>query len=125
MANKTHRPEIRPRFSLTERVMAWPRYGRMALVFVSVLALALALQTVADEIYLRLFYSGEQSTASTWAVAIVCLSMYMAGYVLIVGTPGAKPQTGRMQTWYVVTSFTVIVVSVLWLVLRTLFALLQ
>ncbi|MBK9122887.1 MAG: hypothetical protein IPM16_07155 [Chloroflexi bacterium] len=125
MANKTHRPEDRPRFSLTERVMAWPRYGRMGLVFVSVLALALALQTVADEIYIRLFYTGEQSTASTWVVAIICLSMYMAGYVFVIGTPGIKPQVGRIQKLYIVTSFSVIIVSVLWLVLRTVSAVLQ
>lgn len=103
--------------------MAWPRYGRMTLVFVSVLALALALQTVADEIYLRLFYNGQPSTASTWAVAIICLLMYMAGYVFIIGTPGVKPPVGRVQRLYIVTSFTVIVVSVLWLIFRTLFAL--
>lgn len=125
MANKTRRPEARPRFSLTERVMAWPRFGRMALVFLSVLALALALQTVVDEIYLRLFYTEGQSTASTWIVAFICLSIYMAGYVLIVGTPGAKPQIGRVQAGYIVTAFLVIAVSILWLIFRTLFAVLQ
>lgn len=105
--------------------MAWPRYSRMGLVFVSVMALALALQTVTDEIYLRYFYEGGLSSTPTWIVAIVCISMYLAGYVLIIGTPGGKPTPGRVQTWYIVTSFTVIVVSILWLVLRTLFALLQ
>jgi hypothetical protein len=98
--------------------MSWPRYGRMAVVFASVLVLALLLQPIVDTVYLNYFY--QQGVSSTelpaWIVAIVCLSLYMAGYVFIIGTPRTPPEVGRPQRLYVMITAILIVICLLWLI---------
>ena len=117
-ASKTRQP-VRTRRSITERVMSWPRYGRMALVILGVVTLAFALQGVVGELYTRFFDTASALSTISWIVAAICLGMYMAGYVFIVGTPGVRPQPGRPQTVYLLATFVLVAISVVWFIVRT------
>lgn len=121
-ASKTRQP-VRTRRSITERVMSWPRYGRMAIVILGVVTLAFALQGVIGELYTRFFDTTAALSTIAWIVAAICLGMYMAGYVFIVGTPGVTPQPGRPQTVYLITTFLLMAVSLVWFVARLVSAL--
>lgn len=121
-ASKTRQP-VRTRRSITERVMSWPRYGRMAIVILGVVTLAFALQGVIGELYTRFFDTTAALSTIAWIVAAICLGMYMAGYVFIVGTPGVTPQPGRPQTVYLITTFLLVAVSLVWFVARLVSAL--
>lgn len=121
-ASKTRQP-VRTRRSITERVMSWPRYGRMAIVILGVVTLAFALQGVIGELYTRFFDTTAALSTIAWIVAAICLGMYMAGYVFIVGTPGVTPQPGRPQTVYLITTFLLMAVSLVWFVARMVSAL--
>lgn len=121
-ASKTRQP-VRTRRSITERVMSWPRYGRMAIVILGVVTLAFALQGVIGELYTRFFDTTAALSTIAWIVAAICLGMYMAGYVFIVGTPGVTPQPGRPQTVYLITTFLLVAVSLVWFVARMVSAL--
>lgn len=121
-ASKTRQP-VRTRRSITERVMSWPRYGRMAIVILGVVTLAFALQGVIGELYTRFFDTTAALSTIAWIVAAICLGMYMAGYVFIVGTPGVTPQPGRPQTVYLITTFLLVAVSLVWFVARIVSAL--
>ena len=117
-ASKTRQP-VRTRRSITERVMSWPRYGRMALVILGVVTLAFALQGVVGELYTRFFDTASALSTISWIVAAICLGMYMAGYVFIVGTPGVRPHPGRPQTVYLLATFVLVAISVVWFIART------
>lgn len=117
-ASKTRQP-VRVRRSFTERVMSWPRYGRMALVILGVVTLAFALQGVVGELYTRFFDTTAALSTISWIVAAVCLGMYMAGYVFVVGTPGATPEAGRPQTIYLIITFVLVTISIVWFIART------
>lgn len=117
-ASKTRQP-VRSKRSLTERVMSWPRYGRMALVILGVVTLAFALQGVIGELYTRFFNTTAALSTIAWIVAAICLGMYMAGYVFIVGTPGVRPQPSRSQSVYLIVTFVLVAISVVWFVART------
>jgi hypothetical protein len=118
-ANKTRQPALVARRSLTARVMALPRLHRTLLVFAGVLTLAFALWQVLGELYPRLFISMMPLSTLTWIVAAAALSMYMAGFVYIIGMPGVTPQAGRAQSIYLLTTVILFVLSLLWLVIRT------
>lgn len=117
-ASKTRQP-VRTRRSITERVMAWPRYGRMALVILGVVTLAFALQGVIGELYTRFFDTTAALSTIAWLVAAICLGMYMAGYVFIVGTPGVRPEPGRPQSVYLIVTVVLVAISLIWFIART------
>lgn len=117
-ASKTRQP-VRARRSITERVLSWPRYGRMGLVILGVVTLAFALQGVVGELYTRFFDTTAALSTISWIVAAICLGMYMAGYVFIVGTPGVSPQPGRPQSIYLMVTFVLVAISLVWFVART------
>lgn len=116
--NKTRRPDQTPRLTMTQRVMSWPRYIRMLVVFVGVLVLAFSLQQVMGELYLRAFSETFTLSTISWIVAAICLSMYMAGYVFVIGMPGSTPPAGRAQTIYLTVILVLGAVSSIWMIVR-------
>jgi hypothetical protein len=116
--SKTLQPNSSSRRSLTERVMALPRAGRTAIVFLGVLTIAFAMTSVVGELYARAFNATIFDQTVYWIVAVICLGMYMAGYVYIIGIPGAAPAPGRTQSIYLVTIFALAVLSLVWLLVR-------
>lgn len=117
-ANKTRQP-VPERRSITERILSWPRYSRMGIVILGVITLAFALQAVTGELYTRFFDTTAALSTISWIVAVVCLGMYMAGYVFIVGMPGTPPPSGRPQSIYLLITAVLIGVSILWIIART------
>ncbi len=124
-SNKTRRPNQAPRRTITGRVMSMPRYGRMAIVFFGVLIMAFSLQQLVGELYTRIFSDTVAMSTVSWIVAAICLSVYMAGYVYIIGMPGATPPAGRPQTIYLLTITTLAVVSSTWMIVRAAGALVE
>ncbi len=116
--NKTRQPAQLPRRSMTQRVMALPRLARTVIVFAGVLVMAFAMTNVVGELYARAFSTTIFNQAIYWIVAIICLGMYMAGYVFIIGIPGVPPPAGRAQSIYLLAVFVLAGLSIIWMVMR-------
>lgn len=82
---------------LIEYVLAWPRLVRIVLIAVFALAVTLALSPLVDYIYSENFFAVETVIVPSLVSAAFGLVMYMAGWWLMVGTVGEKPDA-RLAT---------------------------
>lgn len=103
------------RQTLVERVMAWPRLARMGVVFAGAMALALLLMPLIDDLFFRLtgLFVG-QSPWPTYIVLAMCMGLYLAGYVYVIGLPGNPPPAGRAQTIYLRIVAAILFATLLW-----------
>lgn len=116
--NKTRRPDQTPRKPFATRVMSLSRAGRMVVVGVSVLIFAFAMWNVVSALYVRIFPTTIFDPAIIWIVTGLCLGMYLAGYVYIIGTPGETPTAGRAQTVYLLVTALLLIVSIVWFIVQ-------
>lgn len=85
------KPSLQPQ-NFRERLALWildlPRITRILVALVLALTVAFAVSPIVDGIYLHFFYSDQTRILPSIVTAVFGLGMYVAGWILIVGTVG-------------------------------------
>jgi hypothetical protein len=101
------------------QVLGLPRITRLLIVVVFALAVTLALNPMIDWAYLEFIYTGEASGTDVLPSLIAAafgVTMYTAGWFLIIGTVGGSPPVRRSAGIYLIVGVLAIVVVIIWAV---------
>jgi hypothetical protein len=91
--------ESPPRDAVTW-VLGLPRLLRIILIAIPAMATTIIFVPVVDSIYLRYFFSMQTRMLPSIIEAGIALTVYLIGWVLVVGTSGEKPQERRAVRLY-------------------------
>lgn len=92
------------------RLLSLPRITRIAIALFFALMLTLALSPWIDWLYIRYFFTAESVIAPSLISTGAGCGMYIAGWILLVGTPGQELPARRALLWYVVLGMAAAVV---------------
>ena len=88
-----------------KRLITIPRWGRMLIVGILALAVTLLIFPQVDSIYVDYFFNKDTVIIPAYVSAGIGLAMYAAGWMLIVGTRGLRPEeqvsSSPALVWYI------------------------
>lgn len=91
-------------------IIRLPRVVRIILIVLPALAATVIFVPVIDSIYLRYFYSDESRMLPSIITAGIALTVYLIGWVLVVGTTGETPEERRSVSLYM--SFSLLLMAI-------------
>ncbi len=91
---------VSPFLRLAQFVLSWRRFGRILLVAVLALVVTVAVSPLVDWVYMTFFFSEATIIAPSLVSTAAGVVMYLAGWVLLVGTVGQPPMPRRATLVY-------------------------
>lgn len=95
--------------------MALPRLWRIVFVAATAALVAFALSPVIADIHWNFFYSVETISIPPLITIGFALLMYVAGWILIVGTAGKQPENRAAVFWFLGVAFLALALGLLWM----------
>lgn len=95
------------------RLTSMPRAARIMVSAFFALMVTLAMFPIIDWAYIKYFYNPNTVTFASIIAVVLGGVMYVAGYLLIVGTVGEKPPARKAVLWYVVIGLIALIMVVL------------
>jgi hypothetical protein len=96
-------------------MLSLPRLIRIILIALPAMATTVIFVPVVDAIYLRYFYSDSTRMLPSIIEAAIALTVYLIGWILVVGTSGEKPEDRRAVRWYMTASFMLMALASMYL----------
>lgn len=110
------KPPQRPLHGLLMWLLGWPRLTRIAFVAITSLLMAFLLTPLLTDLHWRLAFTLDTYYAPAIVTMLFACIMYLAGWQLVVGTPGETPQLRPALFWYFGVMLLVLLISLVWIV---------
>lgn len=96
-------------------ILSLPRLVRIILIVLPSLATTIIFVPVVDSIYLRYFYSDSTNMIPSIIEAGIALTVYLIGWILVVGTSGEKLEDRRAVRVYMSASLLLMAIASVYL----------
>jgi hypothetical protein len=104
-----------PQRDMAGWILSLPRLVRIILIALPSLAVSVIFVPVVDTIYLRYFYTYETRVLPSIIIAAIALTVYLIGWILVVGTAGEKPEERRAARLYLSASMMLMAIASVYL----------